>query len=640
MAFVARMSWTQPVRLDPEVVDCVAQHSAIRHEAQVLEADGRAAGACLAPSRAAHFPDGTLILLSGRPSVPRLRPDQGELEAIHALYRARGPALAERIHGSFALVVLDMAERCCVFARDRLGFVPLFYRIDREGVWVGDSIKPILASRCACFTLDHEAIYRYIHLKAFESPDTVVNEIKTARPGTLFTVTAGESREQRYWDIPVVPVGYAAEQDGSQGLEERLCGAIERGIGPGDRPTGIMVSGGLDSGVLSALAAHGRPGGNLGINVSFESRWSEIDESVYAQAVADHCGIPLEKVEFNLPRLDESLPTLWWNNHLPTANSGFKLNLIGMQAEALGNPDTLMLGEGADTVLLYGWNWKYFDRIHRITRLIATLPSGVGRDASGAMERLLLRVQKSRLSNDFTGVLRGYLAASLGYLKWKGSTIRPEVIDGLFHPGLRERVGFHLLSQVFGDYYRNAGVGGFSEQLVYASLKSYIPNQQLMNYHTSANYFGAELACPFADEQVVEYCLGLPWYEREGKRVLKAVAERWLPREVVHREKCAFLVPMTEWIRTHFRPLIEVVFSRETIEQRGLFDPQAMQALKQAFADGEAVAWPDIWTFVVLEAWLRINLDARSPARPESVEAVFPELANAAARPQSRRRTA
>jgi asparagine synthase (glutamine-hydrolysing) len=627
MAFVAHLRWAGLARLDEAVVECVRQHSAQRPRPEVL--DGTKTGAAAAwvgPSRGQRFDDGVILLVSGRPRVDRAGPDEPEIAAIYRSYRERGADCVRGMGGSFGVVILDPANRRCVIGRDRLGFVPLFHHIDRSGVWVGDTIKPILASRCTYFTLDHEAIYRYLHLKAFESPDTVVREVRGVRPGTLVSISPHEVQEKRYWDIPVVPVRYEAERDGSQGLEELLAGAIEAGIGPGDRPTGIMISGGLDSGVLAALAARGRPSGNIGINVAFEDRWSSMDESLYAQAVADQCGIPMQRVEFTHPRLVESLPTLWWNNHLPTANSGFKLNLIGMQARELGEPDTLMLGEGADTVLLYGWNWKYFDQLSRAAPAAALLPRRLRRDLSGAFERALQAIQGSRLSNDVTGILRSYLAATLGYLKWKGSTIRPEAIDVLFHQGLRERLGFRLLSQVFGTYYEDAGVSGFSERLVYASLKSYIPNQQLMNYHTTCNYFGAELACPFADERVVEYCLALPWYEREQKRVLKTVAERWLPKELVYRRKCAFLMPMKEWIKTRFRPLIDSVFDPETLERRGLFDPDNMAELKQAFLAGRFKSWPDIWTFVVLEAWLRINLDVSDPRRPDSIEAVFPEL--------------
>ena len=118
---------------------------------------------------------------------------------------------------------------------------------------------------------------------------------------------------------------------------------------------------------------------------------------------------------------------------------------------------------------------------------------------------------------------------------------------------------------------------------------------------------------------------------------LQAAAERWFPRELVHREKCAFLMPMTEWITTEFWPLVELVFSPDLIERRGLFDPEAMTELKRSFSNGTFGSWPDIWSFVVLEAWLRINLDPAAPTLPHSVEDVFPEIEGVAARQPARR---
>jgi asparagine synthase (glutamine-hydrolysing) len=626
MAFVARVTWAQPASLDKAVTDCIREHSAERQDPKVLRSEGPgAAVAWVGPSRGQRFSGGLYVLLSGRAAVPRASSEEGELSAIHRLYRAHGSDFVDRIAGSFGIVIFDPAQRLCVFARDRIGFVPLFYRIDRDGVWVADTIKPILASRSVYFTLDHEAIYRYIYLKAFESPDTTVKEIRSVEPANCFSVNPDSTVSRRFWDIPVCTPDW---QGGNRvdDLEGELSAAVIRGLGEDTGPIGVLVSGGLDSGVLSCMAAQRGGRERLGINVAFESKWSEIDESYYAQAVADACGLPLTKVEFTLDRLADSLGVLWWNNPLPTANSGFKLNLIGSQLGAGQRSGTFMLGEGADTLLSFGWNWKYFDRIHRIARFSEHLPDDFRQGAAGAAERFLQGVQSTRLQNDYLGVLRAYLAANLGYLKWKGSVIRPESIDRLFAPGLREQVGFRLLSRKFGAYLDNVPGGGFSEKLIHTALRSYVPNQQLMNYQTASNYFGAELACPFLDESVVEFCLNLPARDRNQKHILKDLAERWIPRDIVHREKCAFLMPMTEWINTGFRPLVDLAFSREVIERRGLFDYEEMHALRNAFDTGAFGSWPDIWTFVVLEAWMRINLDAPAPVCPDSIAAVFPEL--------------
>jgi hypothetical protein len=331
-------------------------------------------------------------------------------------------------------------------------------------------------------------------------------------------------------------------------------------------------------------------------------------------------------VEFTQQRLASSLPSLWWNNPLPTANSGFKLNLIGSEAHSMPRVGTYMLGEGADTLLAVGWNWKYLEKIHKVARLAEPLPQTLRHQTANAFERLCYNIQRGPLTNDVTGILRSYFAANLGLLKWKGSLIRPEDIAPLFSAGFRDRIGYQLLSQTFGAYFDKLQASGFSERLLCGVIKSYVPNQQLINYHTACNYFGAELACPFLDDAMLDLCMDLTWEQRDQKRVLKQLAERWMPRELVYREKCAFLMPMAEWINTQFRPLVDISFSRDVIERRGLFDHEEMLKLRQSFDRGTFPSWPDIWTFVVLEAWLRINLDAPSPSRPDSIEAVFPEL--------------
>jgi asparagine synthase (glutamine-hydrolysing) len=637
MAFVAYLSRSQSPHLDSAVLDCLRQHASAPRDLVVLEGDEHATAAFIAPSRGGRFPDGVQVLLSGRPALAVSTDAHNEVEAIHRLYLELGTGMVQRISGSFAIAVLDPGRGRYLMLRDRIGFVPLFYASVRDGLWVSDSLKPIFASRHCYFSLDHEAIYRFLYLKAFESPDTVVKEIKSAPPATLLEAKGSGIEETRYWDVPIMPIGEDTVRGSADDLERLLADAVSRTVGVSGERTGIMVSGGVDSAVLGCLAARDGKREPIGINVAFERKWSEIDESHYAQAVADNCGIPLTKIEFNQERLRRALPALWWNNQLPTANSGFKLNLIGLEPDAIGSPETFMLGEGADTLLSFGWNWKYFDRIHRIAHLAKVLPEGMRFDASGAMERFLHGIQSSRLSNDVTGILRSYLAANLGYTKWKGSVIRPEAIDKLFAPGYRDRVGFALLSRVLGGYLDEAGTTGFSEKLIYSTLKSYVPNQQLMNYHTACNHFGAELSCPYLDETVLEYCLKLPWADKENKGILKRVAERQLPPELVHREKCAFLMPMTEWIKTEFWPLVELVFSADQIEKRGLFDPGEMGKLKLAFQNGSFGSWSDIWTFVVLEAWMRINLDPAAPSFPNRIEDIFPELYEAEYRQPQRR---
>jgi asparagine synthase (glutamine-hydrolysing) len=626
MAFIITCPFGGSADLSDGVTTCLAHHSAVGSPVEVVRGQGVSAAA-VAPARLHRFADGVTITVSGRPMVGSpggRRP--AELSALHSLYRQHGRGLCDNLFGSFAIAIADEATKSCMMLRDRVGFVPLFYGTDRDGgVWVSDSIKPLLASRFRSFSLDIEAIYRYLYLKAFESPDTVVREVRSLPPGCVARFDQGEVETRRYWDLPL-PADSGAEEvtDGEERLTELLEAALKDATPPGGLASALLLSGGVDSGVLAALQ-RSLPH-RFAVNVCFAEEWRDLDESADAQRVAAAAGMNLHKVLFDFPSLVRSLPLLFWNNNLPTANSGFKVNLVGMSLGTEPRVGTYLLGEGADTLLGYGWKWRYFHAIHRLAPLASILPGAVQREVLSACEVALFRLRGKHLRNRYTDVLSSYLGSLLGYWKWKGSTFRTEEVTRLFAGDKRPIVGRRLIHQLFQQHYDQVSRGTLAEKFIYASLKSYTPNQQLMNYHTASNYFGAELACPYLDERLMQFCLRLPVAARQDKQILKRVAESLIPREVVHRPKRVFLMPMAEWVKGALWPLVEQVFSREVVERRGLFSTEEMATLRESYRNGSFTSWSDIWSFVLLEAWLRINLDYPVPAFPNGLAQVFPEV--------------
>jgi asparagine synthase (glutamine-hydrolysing) len=183
-----------------------------------------------------------------------------------------------------------------------------------------------------------------------------------------------------------------------------------------------------------------------------------------------------------------------------------------------------------------------------------------------------------------------------------------------------------LVSEVFERHYGRVAGGDWAEKLIAGSLTSYTPNQQLTNYHSIAHDHGGDLACPYLDERVISYCLQLPIHLRREKRILKEIAGRHLSPDLINRSKQVFMVPMADWMKGPLRPLVDLTFGPETVERRGLFDPAALAGLKKSFLDGSFTSWSDVWSFVLLEAWLRLNWDSAQTDRPRSLKAVFPEV--------------
>lgn len=602
------------------VLDAVRRSVVSAEEPLALARDG-AALAWNGRVRVACFPDDVTVLVTGQ---PRLIESTGLLpeEAVHELYRRHGERLVDRVMGSFAILIHDPVRKTSLLFRDRIGFVPVFYCVAGGSLWVSGGVRPILAARPVPFTLDVPAVYRYVYLKAFESPDTPVREIRSMEPGQGLTWRGGKAELRRYWSLPLP--AERRPDEGEKTVDELENLLRETASDAGGGADALLLSGGVDSSILGALAASGT---TVAYNVTFEGEYWPLDESRYAEIAAESCGLPLRKVPFSLSGVVAALPTLFWDNLVPTANSGFKLALVAGLAAPAGT-GRYVLGEGADTLLDYGWKWPYFNRLDRLFRLGGLL-APKGSKSLALFEEALYRV-RPRLGpgkgGEAVGILQSYAASRLGYWKWKGSRLRPREAAALFAGVHRDKVGARLVSRIFESHYGRVTGGDWSEKLIAGSLSSYTPNQQLMNYSAIAHDHGADLSCPYLDERVVSYCLQLPVHLRREKRILKRIAGRRLPAGLIDRSKQVFMVPMADWMKGPLKSIVDAAFDRGTIERRGLFDPAAMAGLKRAFDDGSFTSWSDVWSFVLLEAWLRLNWDSAETERPRSLDAVFPEV--------------
>ncbi len=626
MGFVACLAEGERPALDASVLGAVRRSTAAAEVAETLASGGMVA-AWNGRVEAACFPDDVTVLVLGRPRFLDGGAAASAAETIHGLYRRHGRDLVDRVMGSFMILVHDPVRKTSLLFRDRIGFIPAFYCLAGGALWISSGVRPILAARPVPFSLDVPAIYRYLYLKAFESPDTPVCEIRSLEPGHVLSWRDGKAESLRYWSLPLPSVRRADEGEKTvEELESLLQDAVSDGRGQTGGGDALLLSGGVDSSLLAAMIGRNGPGRALAYNVTFDGEYRPLDESRYAEIAAQSAGLPLKKVSFSLQNVIRSLPTLFWDNLVPTANSGFKLALVAGRAAGTGG-GRWVLGEGADTLLDYGWKWPYFNRLDRLFRLGGLLAPRSSKSLA-LFEEVLYRI-RPRLgssASEAVGILQSYAASRLGYWKWKGSRFRPRDAAALFADAHRGMVGARLVSQVFDRHYALVAGGDWAEKLIAGSLTSYTPNQQLTNYHAIAHDHGGELACPYLDERVIAYCLGLPVPLRRDKRILKDVARRRLPPEVIERRKQVFMVPMADWMKGPLRPLVDLALGEEAAGRRGLFNTAAMEDLKRSFLDGVFTSWSDVWSFVLLEAWLRLNWDAPDGRRPETLDDIFPEI--------------
>jgi asparagine synthase (glutamine-hydrolysing) len=632
MTFLLRITKGHREGFNDSTLKVLADHAAVETPVRIVD-DEAFSAAMLDRIYCRTYDDGITVLYIGRPVVRDNEiPQERALDFIHQLYIEDGEKFIHKIKGAFGLVVIDKRRKINFVFRDRMGFYPIFYCDAPDGLLLSNSIKLILSSSAVAFSLNHEAIFRYLFLKAFECPDTPVDEVYSLEPGCLLSYNVGKVETRRYWDLPLPSERFNNTElkDKKEELTVLLQQVLQEQASISHIRSGLLLSGGIDSSLLAALMT-GNGDYDSGrdvtaFNINFSEAWKDLDESQYAEIVADRCSMKLQKIEFSLDNLLNSLPTLFWNNNLPTANTGFKLSLVAERGISQ-DINTYVLGEGADTLLDYSWKWKYFNPMYKAAFLSKVFPESINAGVLRIAEGTIHYLQSKYFGKENPlEILRSFFGVQLGYWKWKGSRIRINELVRLFDGKLRNDMGSGLLRNVFSEYYERVDSGELAEKLIYSSLKSYTPNQQLMNYQTICNFYGANLACPYLDEDIIEFCLRLPVDNRVDKRILKSISENIVPHEIINREKRVFIVPMETWMKENLRPFVELAFSEKNISKRGFFDYREMSQLKESFYRGDFQSWSDIWSFILLEAWLRINYDVTTPSRPETVQDIFPEL--------------
>jgi asparagine synthase (glutamine-hydrolysing) len=195
--------------------------------------------------------------------------------------------------------------------------------------------------------------------------------------------------------------------------------------------------------------------------------------------------------------------------------------------------------------------------------------------------------------------------------------IRSEV----YSPSLLGAVGAWHPDRLYEEAWSRAVATDDVDRALYGDITTYLPDQLLAKADVSAMAHGLETRSPFLGREIVEYAATLPTSLRlrryTTKYLLKRVAERYVPREVLYRPKRGFVMPASDWLRGALAPYAQTLLAAGPFMSRGWVDPDAVRRLLAEHADGSHDWGQQIWTLMVLELWARLSLDrSLAPSDP------------------------
>ena len=506
-----------------------------------------------------------------------------DTEVILQLYAERGAECVHALNGMFAFVIWDAERKTLFLARDRMGVKPLYYAQTAEALVFASEIKSIFASGIITPRAREEAFAEYLLFRQVAGPDTMFRGIRSLPPGCTMTVQEGQARVSRYWS-PRPPADRPSMtfDEAVAGLAELLDDSVRLRL-ISDVPVGTFCSGGVDSSLVTALAARRKGDAVNTFSVGFDE--ADFDESVYARMVSKQYGTIHHELRVANVEFSELFPSMVWHNDEPLdfANS---VHIFALSRLARQHVTVVLTGEGADE--LFGGYPRY--RIPQLAARCRWLPGAVMRLAATVTgdHRVAKLAQFASMDADEALIFNpSYLTQELV------GTIGPRLLP--FSAAYRrqclaamEPLGLDPLNRV-----------SLLDQETF--LVSILHRQDKMSMAASI-----ESRVPFMDYRIVEFANRMSADNKLrsgiGKAVVKALARTLLPAEVVDRRKSGFGVPLAAWFRADDGLGRRI---RDMTEGAGAeaFDRIALRRLVAEHRDGTHNHAEVLWTALNLCTW-------------------------------------
>jgi asparagine synthase (glutamine-hydrolysing) len=528
-----------------------------------------------------------------------------DTEVIIHGYKEWSTDVFNHLNGMFGLAIWDVPNERLLLARDAMGIKLIYYKIANGQLTFGSEIRAILAAGDSRPEVDPVALNLFLRFRYTPSPLTVFQGIRKLAPGTMLVVEDGECREERWYKFSPTPFSRPkGAKEATHELLELYKNAVRRHL-LSDVPVGILLSGGIDSGLLLALMNEQGgpwPAYTIGYGETFAD--DELRDAAETASLlgARHITVRLDQSEFerSLPKIVESLEEpIAASSIVPMyfvsqrARQDVKVALIGQ------GPDELLGGYKRHLGVHYGDWWR-------------GLPAGLRSMIGFAIDRLPRNETLKR------GVSSLGTSDRMKRYQDVFSLAPAQTIDRLFHHGLLPEQE----SQDLVDYWRGLipqmahtdELGGF--QLL--EIRSSLPDELLMYADKLSMAHSLEVRVPYLDRTIVEYVqrLGAGFKVRNGSRkwLHRRVCEHYLPSHLLKRKKRGFAVNVVDdWFRSSLDGEISEVLLDESSFMFGLLDPKPVRRLLESHQSGRQDNHKLLFSLVMIEQWLRA---VRSNERP------------------------
>ena len=520
-----------------------------------------------------------------------------DAEVIPHLYERYGLGFVHRLRGMFAIALWDAKSRQLVLARDRVGKKPLIYTEAENSLLFASEARALLESGWQA-EVNLQAVDHVLAFGSLPSRVGAWKGLEVLPPGHLGIWRDGQFRTERYWEWQ--PGDYLP----SKGLGRRVEYAIDEAVRVrlvSERPMGAFLSGGIDSTIVTALMARHHVGPVKTFSIGFED--PSLDETPYARAVAGYLGT--DHTEFIVrPEPAELLANLANSYDQPFADSSAVPTL--MLAELASQDVVVALsGDGGDEGFGGYPRYELVDLINRLDPLLPLASLGIR-----PLAELAGRLGRHRLKRLAQYISPG--SDSLSRYQGLMQSIPLSLRKELWTPEAHRVVRIADTDASFGRCWDSLTSGSVLDQMRAMDMATYLPNDLLVKVDIASMSRSLEVRSPFLDQELLEIAARIPGNclvrRRTTKWLLRQLAYRLVPQQLVDRPKAGIGIPRAAWLRGPFREAAQDLLLDDTARRRGWFNHAAISRL---FKDHDSGVDRDlyIWPLLMVEVWARRWVD-------------------------------
>jgi asparagine synthase (glutamine-hydrolysing) len=532
---------------------------------------------------------------------------KSDTEVIVHAYEEYGDAFIGKLRGMFAFALWDETFQKLLLVRDHMGVKPLYYTTADGSLIFGSEIKALLSVPTVTRQVDTKQILTLMTLQYVPSPDTLLKGIRKIPAAHYLICQKGRMLVRPFWELShlnPIPDEKEITKEKHNGwveeIQQRFFTSVKEQL-MADVPLGAFLSGGLDSSLVVASMTHQthRPVKTYSVGFANERDFNELK---YSRKVSRYLKSQHREIMVDARMLNDLIPKLVKYQDDPVIDPAslptFVVSLFARQEVKV-----VLTGEGADE--LFGGYRRYaFDQLSGKARSLPGWLKNLVPFLTGGLKDPYHQAWQALQKED---LVKRHLAWSRLSLE---STLKELAGEKLLYEMEHSKVE-ESIERIF-ESAEPYGFDNFNVML-YMDMKTWLPDDLLNKVDRMSMAASLEARVPYLDHRLVEFAFSLPSSMKlrggVSKYILKRAAQKYLPKDIIYRQKKGFAVPLGPWFRKELKPLLVDTFHSEKFQKRGYFNLAKTEQLLQEHLSGRQDHHLLLYGLLLVELWHKRFVD-------------------------------